>query len=97
MTKQELAKDISERTGVEKIVAVKTIEAFMQTVRNSMINGQDVFLRGFGTFHVKKRAKKLGRNITKNTSVVIPEHFAPAFKPSKEFINMIKLKKHKVK
>ena len=93
MTKQDLINDISKNTGIEKLVVEKTVEAFMETVRVSMAKNNNIYLRGFGTFLVKKRAKKTARNITKNTAIVIPEHFIPAFKPAPEFVSKIKLKK----
>ena len=67
-----------------------TVEAFMKTIRNNMVEGKNVYLRGFGTFLVKKRAEKIGRNISKNTTVVIPAHFIPAFKASKTFAERVK-------
>jgi len=82
MTKADIVNEISEKTGVEKIAVQATVEAFMKTIRNSMIEGKNVYLRGFGTFVVKKRAEKIGRNISKNTTVVIPAHYIPAFKPA---------------
>jgi DNA-binding protein HU-beta len=93
MTKQDLVNEVSKKTGVEKASVAKTIEALMESVRVNMAKNQNIYLRGFGTFLVKKRGKKLARNISKNTTVVIPEHFEPSFKPSKEFMNKIKSKK----
>ena len=93
MTKQDLVNEVSKSTGVEKITVEKTIEALMETVRVSMAKNQNIYLRGFGTFLVKKRAKKTARNISKNTTVIIPEHFVPSFKPAKEFMDKIKSKK----
>ena len=93
MTKEELTKEIASRTGVEKLLVNKTIESFMEIVKINMTKGQNIYLRSFGTFQVKKRAKKTARNISKNTTVIIPEHFVPTFKPSKEFVNKIKSKK----
>jgi DNA-binding protein HU-beta len=90
MTKEELGKEIANKIGVEKQLVTKTIEAFMQSVKVNMEKGQNIYLRGFGTFHVKKRAKKTARNISKNTTMIIPEHFVPAFKPAKEFVAKIK-------
>ena len=83
MTKADIVNEISEKTGIEKIVVQTTVEAFMKSIRTSMTEGKNVYLRGFGTFVVKKRAEKVGRNISKNTTVVIPAHFIPAFKPAK--------------
>lgn len=92
MTKLDLINEVSKNTGVEKKMVENTIEAFMETIRTSMSNNKNIYLRGFGTFAVKKRAKKIARNITKGTSVIIPEHFVPTFKPSKEFVNEVKTK-----
>jgi DNA-binding protein HU-beta len=92
MTKADLVTDISDKTGVEKIAVQATIETFMQSVIESMENGENVYLRGFGSFIVKKRAEKTGRNISKNTTLIIPEHFVPTFKPSKTFIEGVKSK-----
>ena len=91
MTKADLVTDISDKTGVEK-VAVQATESFMQSVIDAMENGENVYLRGFGSFIVKKRAEKTGRNISKNTTLIIPEHFVPTFKPSKTFIEGVKTK-----
>ncbi|UTW63717.1 integration host factor subunit beta [bacterium SCSIO 12741] len=92
MTKAEIVNEIAESTGVEKLAVQTTVEAFMNVVKSSMINGDNVYLRGFGSFIIKKRAEKTGRNISKNTSLVIPAHYIPAFKPSKSFSNEIKTK-----
>jgi DNA-binding protein HU-beta len=94
MTKEELATEIAKQTGIEKVVVLKTIESFMSTVKTNMTQNKNIYLRGFGTFLVKKRAKKTARNISKNTSIIIPEHFVPTFKPSKEFVSQVKGKKH---
>ena len=90
MTKADIVNEISEKTGIEKIAVQASVEAFMKSIRNAMIEGKNVYLRGFGTFVVKKRAEKIGRNISKNTTVVIPAHFIPAFKPSKNFSDRVK-------
>ena len=92
MTKADLVTDISDKTGVEKVAVQATIESFMQSVIDAMENGENVYLRGFGSFIVKKRAEKTGRNISKNTTLIIPEHFVPTFKPSKTFIEGVKSK-----
>ena len=92
MTKADLVTDISEKTGVEKIAVQATIETFMQSVIDAMESGENVYLRGFGSFIVKKRAEKTGRNISKNTTIIIPEHFVPTFKPAKSFVNGVKSK-----
>jgi DNA-binding protein HU-beta len=93
MTKDELANEIAQKTGIPKVQVVKIVEAFMVTVQDSMSKNNDIFLRGFGTFLVKKRKQKTARNISKNTSVIVPEHNIPAFKPSKEFVTAVKTKK----
>lgn len=90
MTKADIVNEISSKTGVEKMTVQATVEAFMKTIRNSMTEGKNVYLRGFGTFVVKRRAEKIGRNISKNTTVVIPAHFIPAFKPAKTFSDRVK-------
>ena len=90
MTKADIVNEISEKTGIEKIVVQTTVEEFMKSIRTSMTDGKNVYLRGFGTFVVKKRAEKVGRNISKNTTVVIPAHFIPAFKPAKTFADRVK-------
>lgn len=90
MTKADIVKEISEQTGIEKQVAQKVVEGMMDSIRNSMIDGNQVFLRGFGSFIIKQRAEKTARNITKGTTIKVPAHRIPAFKPSKTFQNMIK-------
>jgi DNA-binding protein HU-beta len=96
MTKAEIVEQISAKTGIEKNAVLKTVESFMDTVKENMTKGENVYLRGFGSFIIKKRAKKTGRNISKNTAVVIPAHNIPAFKPARDFSNDVK-KKVKVK
>ncbi len=85
MTKADIINEISKRTGVDKASAMATVEAFMGIIKDSLANEENVYLRGFGSFIVKKRAQKTARNISKNTSIVIPEHKIPAFKPAKTF------------
>ncbi|MDQ0477444.1 HU family DNA-binding protein [Chryseobacterium gotjawalense] len=92
MTKAELVNTISNKLGTEKNETQKVIEAFMQEIRTSMYNGDNVYLRGFGSFIIKTRAAKTGRNISKNTAIEIPAHNIPAFKPSKTFVEKIKTK-----
>jgi DNA-binding protein HU-beta len=92
MTKADIVNEISEKTGVEKIAVQATVEAFMKSIKNSLSEGQNVYLRGFGSFVVKKRAEKTGRNISKNTTIIIPEHFIPSFKPAKTFTERVKSK-----
>jgi DNA-binding protein HU-beta len=90
MTKADLVTEIAEKTGVEKVAVQATVEALMKSIKNSLSAGQNVYLRGFGSFIVKKRAEKKGRNITKNKTIIIPEHFIPAFKPAKTFAEKVK-------
>ncbi|MBC8265989.1 MAG: integration host factor subunit beta [Flavobacteriales bacterium] len=90
MTKAEIIRKISEKTGVEKVTTLAVVEAFMAEVKDSITNNQVVFLRGFGTFKPKKRAEKTGRNISKNTTIIIPAHHIPAFKPAKVFVKQVK-------
>jgi len=90
MTKAELVNEIATKTGIEKVAVQQTIESMMKVVRNSLINDENVYLRGFGSFIVKKRAKKTGRIITKNATIIIPEHYIPAFKPAKTFTERVK-------
>jgi len=92
MKKAEIVADIVKATGLEKVVVEATVEAIMVAIKESMANGENIYLRGFGTFLLKKRAVKTGRNITKGTNVKIPAHFIPAFKPSKEFEVEVKAK-----
>ncbi|WP_163323739.1 HU family DNA-binding protein [Draconibacterium mangrovi] len=86
MTKADLVNEIHHQTGIDKVTVMKTVEALMQTVSSSLIDGENVYLRGFGTFEIKHRAEKVARNISKNTSVIVPAHNIPFFKPSKEFV-----------
>ena len=90
MTKAELVSKISEKTGVEKLTTLTVIESMMNEIKESISVNEPVFLRGFGTFKAKKRAKKTGRNIKKNTAIIIPSHHVPAFKPSKIFTKEVK-------
>ena len=91
MTKADIVNEISKNTGIEKITVQKTVEAFMDTIKSSLVNGKNVYLRGFGSFIVKKRAEKTARNISRNTTIIIPEHFIPAFKPAKTFVSKVKV------
>ena len=90
MTKAEIVAEIANKIGVEKVAVQETVEAFMEAVKGSLAKGENVYLRGFGSFIVKKRAKKTGRNISKNTTIDIPAHNIPAFKPAKSFVNEVK-------
>lgn len=90
MTKAEVVAQIAKKTGIEKVAIQATIEEFMNVVKDSLSEGENVYLRGFGTFEIKHRAAKTGRNISKNTAIDIPAHNIPKFKPSKEFFKMVK-------
>ena len=85
MTKQELVRAISHETGIDQPTALASVEALMNIIKETMANGENVFLRGFGTFNLKKRAAKTARNITKKETIIVPEHYIPAFKPCPEF------------
>ncbi|CDF21654.1 uncharacterized protein BN736_01421 [Prevotella sp. CAG:617] len=89
MTKAEIVNKISAKTGIDKTTVLMAVEAFMDTVKESLSNEENVYLRGFGSFILKKRAQKVARNISKNTTIVIPEHNIPAFKPAKTFMQEI--------
>lgn len=90
MRKADLIAEIAERSNVPKVDVLVTLETFFNLVRNSVENGENVYIRGFGSFITKKRAQKVGRNIKKNESIVIPEHFIPAFKPAKVFVEKVR-------
>ena len=90
MTKAEVVSEIAAKTGLEKQVVLTVVESMMDTIKTSMINGNEVFLRGFGSFIIKHRAEKTARNISKNTTIIIPAHNIPAFKPAKEFMEKVK-------
>mgnify|MGYP002628579511 CR=1 FL=1 len=90
MTKADIVAQIAEKTGLEKNEVLQTVEAFMDTVKGSLSNGTNVYLRGFGSFIVKERAEKTGRNISKNTTIIIPAHNIPSFKPAKTFVDEVK-------
>lgn len=90
MTKADIVNEISKNTGIEKVTVQKTIEALMNEVKTSLEEGKNVYLRGFGSFVIKKRATKTARNISKNTTLVIPAHNIPSFKPAKTFLTKVK-------
>lgn len=90
MTKADIVNQIAEQTGVEKGIVTSVVEGFMEQVRASLIGGEDVYLRGFGTFLLKHRAAKTARNISKNTTMIVPAHTIPAFKPSKALAAKVK-------
>ena len=90
MTKAEIVNEIAKQTGIEKIQVQSVVEAFMETIKDSLAKGNPVYLRGFGSFIVKHRAQKAARNITRQTTMTIPAHCIPAFKPSKSFAAAVK-------
>ena len=90
MTKADIVAKVSEKLGIEKNDVQATIESFMEEVKTSLEGGDNVYLRGFGSFIIKTRAEKTGRNISKNTAVIIPAHNIPSFKPSKTFVESVK-------
>lgn len=90
MTKADIVSSVAAATGIEKITVQTVVESFMETVKGSLAEGEPVYLRGFGSFIIKHRAEKAARNITRNTTITIPEHDIPAFKPAKTFVAEIK-------
>ena len=90
MRKADLVNQISEKTGIPKVDVLVTLETMFKEVKDSLSAGQNIYIRGFGSFITKKRAAKIGRNIKRNTAVHIPEHYIPAFKPAKEFVQEVK-------
>src|SRR5437016_2820738 len=90
MRKADLINKISDKTGIPKVDVLVTLETMFKEIKLSMTGGENIYIRGFGSFIIKKRAAKIGRNIKKNIAVAIPEHFIPAFKPAKEFVQEIK-------
>ena len=90
MTKAEIVNEISRSTGIEKAAVLATVDKFMEIVKDSMSHGENVYLRGFGSFIIKTRKEKIARNISKNTTIRIPEHKVPAFKPAKVFLEEVR-------
>jgi DNA-binding protein HU-beta len=90
MRKADLVAAIAEKTGVPKVDVLVTLESFFKEVKDSLADGENVYVRGFGSFIIKKRAKKIGRHIKKNEPIEIPEHYIPAFKPAKVFVEQVK-------
>jgi DNA-binding protein HU-beta len=90
VTKADVINQIAEKTGIDKADVSASVEAFFTIVKSSMSGGQNIYIRGFGSFINKKRKKKIARNISRNTAIVIDEHFIPSFKPAKIFVNKIK-------
>ena len=93
MTKIELVKAVAEKTGIDQPTAMAAVEGVIDTLKESLINKESVFIRGWGTWTLKHRAPQTARNISKNTTIVIPEHNIPASKPSKVFVGEVKDKK----
>ena len=92
MTKAEIVNEVAKATGLEKVAVQSVLEASMESLKNSIIKGEPVYLRGFGSFIIKHRAQKAARNITKKTTMTIPAHDIPAFKPAKSFAASVKVK-----
>jgi DNA-binding protein HU-beta len=90
VTKADLIAKIADQTGIDKTAVQGSVEAFFEVVKSSMIEGENVYVRGFGSFVNKKRAQKVARNISKGTSITINEHYIPSFKPAKEFVEQVK-------
>ena len=90
MTKAESVSEIASKTGIDKREVLMVVESLMDTIKTTMTNGEEVFLRGFGSFIIKHRAEKTARNISKNTTMIVPAHNIPAFKPAKEFLEKVK-------
>ena len=90
MRKSDLITNISDKTGIAKVDVLVSLETMLKEIKESLAKGENIYIRGFGSFITKKRAAKIGRNIKKNVAVEIPEHYIPAFKPSKEFITEVK-------
>ena len=90
MTKADLVEEIHSKTGIEKVVIKTTIDEIINSISSSLVKGENVYLRGFGSFIIKKRAEKIARNISNNTTIIIPAHNIPFFKPSKEFKEKVK-------
>jgi DNA-binding protein HU-beta len=90
MTKAEVVTEIADKTGLEKAEVQKAVETFFKVVKGSLVKGENVYFRGFGSFIVQRRAEKIARNISKNTQITIPAHNIPKFKPSKTFVDKVK-------
>ena len=90
MTKADVISEIAAKTGLEKVDVQEVVEKFFDVVKDSMTEGNNLYFRGFGSFVVKKRERKVARNIAKNTSIIIPPHYVPSFKPSKTFVEKVK-------
>ena len=92
MRKLELINKVSKVTGIDRQDVDETVEATIHTIKQALINGDSVFIRGFGSFVNKKRAKKIARNISTNTALILEAHYVPSFKPSKKFVESVKEK-----
>lgn len=92
MTKADIVNEIAKSTGIEKVQVQQVVESFMENIKEAMVDGNNIYLRGFGSFIIKRRAQKVARNISKNTTITIPAHNIPAFKPSKSFASEVKAK-----
>ncbi len=90
MTKAEVIAEIAQKTGIDKADVAHTVESFFNVVKQAMAEGENIYVRGFGSFVNKKRARKIARNISKNTAIVIDEHYVPSFKPAKVFVEKVK-------
>ena len=90
MRKADVVTNIADKTGIAKVDVLVALESFFKEVKGSLAEGENVYIRGFGSFVVKKRAKKIGRHIQKNKAIEIPEHYIPAFKPAKIFVEQVK-------
>lgn len=90
MTKADIINEIAKNTGIDKASVLATVEAFMETIKDSLAKNENVYLRGFGSFVIKQRAQKTARNISKNTTIIIPAHNIPSFKPAKTFVSVVK-------
>jgi len=90
MTKADIVNEIAKNTGIDKVTVLTTVEAFMETVKESLSKNENVYLRGFGSYVIKQRAEKTARNISKNTTIIIPAHNIPSFKPAKTFVSVVK-------
>ena len=90
MTKADVIAEISDKTGIDKADVSSAIESFFSVVKDNLSNGEPIYVRGFGSFVNEKRAHNIARNISKNTSIEIPEHFIPSFKPAKTFVEQVK-------
>ncbi len=95
MTKADIVNEISKETGIDKITVLKSVESMMDQIKISLAKGENVYMRGFGSFIVKRRAEKTARNISKNTALIIPAHNIPAFKPAKTFMSVVKASEKK--